>query len=335
MDADLVIQQMSRYGMISLLLIGDLGTIFNCLIFRQPALKSNPCSMYFLASSVSQLFSFNFGLLTRILSFGFTIDPSNTSLFYCKLRSYLSILVPLFPRFYILLACLDRWANSSSSAHLRKWSSVKIARRMILCNFLFWLLTSVHLLIFNSIVQNKCQNVPGFYPTFYSFYVLIVPGLGPIAGMLILGLLTLKNVKTNRRRIHPLRAGERPRMKQKDLQLCQMLLFQVLINVLLNLPSPLYLIYSTFSTGYKSPQRLAIEKLMSYLVLFLVYLGYTLSFFLYTLSSRTYRHEFVRLFKQLKHTLSRQRPLPPARYQNVHSNVVYTIRTQTTTIRTS
>src|SRR5690349_17484154 len=79
-------RNISRYGMSFIWLIGNIGLIFNCIIFYQPALRKSPCSIYFIASNVSQFFVFNIALLTRLLLFGYDIKTIYFNRWYCKIR---------------------------------------------------------------------------------------------------------------------------------------------------------------------------------------------------------------------------------------------------------
>jgi hypothetical protein len=79
--------------------------------------------MYFIASSGSQLFTFNFALLTRMLQFGYNVQAANIFLWFCKIRYYLFYISAAVPRYNIILASIDRYFVSSRDALRRQWSS--------------------------------------------------------------------------------------------------------------------------------------------------------------------------------------------------------------------
>ncbi|CAF3882218.1 unnamed protein product [Rotaria magnacalcarata] len=73
---------------ILLLIIGTFGNIMNSLMFTRRSLRTNPCLFYFLASSINNLFVLCVAVLTRLLSSGWQIDPSNLNIVLCKLRIF-------------------------------------------------------------------------------------------------------------------------------------------------------------------------------------------------------------------------------------------------------
>ncbi|CAF4138465.1 unnamed protein product, partial [Adineta steineri] len=68
---------LNRYFGIFVFLFGLIGNILNILVLSQRPLRSNPCALLFLASSVSNLIAIVSGLFTRILS-GWNLDPTST-----------------------------------------------------------------------------------------------------------------------------------------------------------------------------------------------------------------------------------------------------------------
>ncbi|CAF1182141.1 unnamed protein product [Adineta steineri] len=298
-------RNISKYGMGLIWIVGNIGSTMNCFIFLQSNLRKNPCVMYFLASSASQFLTFNFALLTRILQFGHNIQAVNTYLWFCKIRYYLFYVFVAIPRYYIILASIDRYFASSSDINRRRWSSPKIALRLIIGNSLFWCLMYIQVLIFYEIDNNDCSFRNGIYGMFFSIYIIIDSGIFPLAIMLICGLLTINNIRKIKSRIRPLRVVvviqpvRLARISRKDLQFSRMLLNQICIWIILNLINPCYLLYRTLTDNIiKSPLRLTIELLINNMSYFLIYLGFSLTFFVYTLSSSMFRREFYRLIRR-------------------------------------
>jgi hypothetical protein len=107
-----------------------------------------------------------------------------------------------------------------------------------LCLSIFWILFSIHGLI-GAVIYDRsgysyCFIQQGTYTVFVALYSIIINYLLPPILMIILGLLTILNVRRTQRRIPPTtNSGYRQR---KDRYLLRMLLFQVLINVIFTLP---------------------------------------------------------------------------------------------------
>jgi hypothetical protein len=298
-------QNTSRYGMGLIWLVGNLGSIFNCFIFCQRTLRKNPCVMYFFASSASQFLTFNFALLTRMLQFGYNIQTVNTDLWFCKIRYYLFYIFVAIPRYYIILASIDRYFVSSSDIRWRRLSSPKFAMRLIIINSLFWCLMYIQVLVFYDIENGTCSFRSGFYAIFFSIYISIDSGILPPCLMLIFGLLTLNNIRQSKRKLRPVAATtigrpvQNTEMSKKDLQFSKMLINQICFFIILNLMNPCYLLYQTITMNMtKSPLRVAVELYINNMTYLLIDLGFSLTFFVYTLSSSLFRREFIQLIQK-------------------------------------
>jgi len=90
-----------------------------------------------------------------MLALGFHIDPTTTSLFFCKFRVYIIHVTTLLSRFYIVLACADRWAMTSTSVKRRAFSQIKVAKILIPVLGMGICIISVHILLFLYIVDGE------------------------------------------------------------------------------------------------------------------------------------------------------------------------------------
>jgi len=145
----------SRYLLLIIFILGNIGSIFNVLVLTQRVYLQNSCSRYILASSVINLFVINIGVLFRMLALGFHIDPTTTSLFFCKFRVYITHLTTLLSRFYIVLACADRWAMTSTSVKRRAFSRIKVAKILIPALGISICIISVHIPLHLHIINGK------------------------------------------------------------------------------------------------------------------------------------------------------------------------------------
>lgn len=134
-------------------ILGNIGSFLNVLILTQPVYLKNSCSCYILASSLMNIIIINLIVLFHMLSLGFGIDPTKTSTFFCPFRQYVSHAISLLSRFYIVLACVDRWAMSSTNAKYRAFSHIKVARIVIPTLGVVYSLVSIHILWYYHIVN--------------------------------------------------------------------------------------------------------------------------------------------------------------------------------------
>jgi hypothetical protein len=79
-------QNVARYGLSTLLVLGNVGNLFTMLILiRASKQKVNSCSLYLLSASISNWIVINTALVSNIVGVDHT-DPQHTSNVVCKLR---------------------------------------------------------------------------------------------------------------------------------------------------------------------------------------------------------------------------------------------------------
>ncbi|CAF0789631.1 unnamed protein product [Adineta ricciae] len=288
----------SQYGLAVIWLIGNIGSILMCIVFTQPTYRHSPCAIFFLAASLSQFFTYNFALLTHMLCNGYGVYALRNSLWYCKLLSYLLYISVSIPRYDIILASMDRYFASSPEVIYRQRSSPKIAFRLILANVLIWSLLYIQVIVIYDIEDGICTYPSNAYGIFFSIYIALDTGVLPLLLMLTFGLLTVRNVHQMKNRIGP---GVRPnqtRLSRKDLQLHRMLANQIVLFVILNVPNPAYLIYQSITLRLlDSPLRRTSEVFAESMTYVLIYLGFSLTFCNFMISSTIFRREFHRLIR--------------------------------------
>jgi hypothetical protein len=79
-------QNVARYGLSTILVLGNFGNLFTIIIFaRKSKRRVNSCSLYLLSASISNWIVINTALVSNIVGVDH-IDPQNTSNIICKLR---------------------------------------------------------------------------------------------------------------------------------------------------------------------------------------------------------------------------------------------------------
>jgi hypothetical protein len=208
---------------------------------------------------------------------------------------------------------LNRFLCSSPSATIRTWSNARIVPRATSVTILIIGLTYVHVPIYTRLSSpTNCAFTQGFYTTFYGISNLIIFSLGPSVGMIIFGLLTIRNVRRPVNRVVPINTqiqtqiqNTLPRsQKATDRQLIRMMILQSVFFIMTSTPTSLYYCYSTaIANVMLSALQVARNNLASTVLSFLSLAGPCMSFYVFTISSQLFRRELIHLFKCRSQTM--------------------------------
>jgi hypothetical protein len=151
-----------------------------------------------------------------------------------------------------------------------------------------------------------------FYKFFYPIYQTIVAGILPPILMSTFGFLTVRTLRQ--------RHASNIQVKRKDRDLMRMLVAEVMINVVASIPYSGNLLYgtATFFVVNKSASRLEMEGFFNFLSQFLIGLLSVSPFYLFIISSKTFRRKFYRIMVHwwstynLRHTRVIPLPRPPS-----------------------
>ena len=273
----------------------------------------------FLASSVSAMVLLSIGIIPQLYALDNSPNPFTTISSFCKARSYLNQSSAMLCRWLLVMACIDRSLSCSTSARIRRFSSIVIARRVICILIIIWLSFPLHILIFNDIQPPgniACLIRNSDIAIYHRFYTIIMGGALPVIVSLTCSLHIWCYLQGRRRRrltrvFDPLRDRK---TRSRDQQVLSMLLTQVAIFIISTIPFMSFNIYDTITRTVvnKSSDQKAIEALLKTCTELLVYL-ITLSFYFNTLISRVFRKEFLKLFRMIttcQHQQHSRRILP-------------------------
>src|SRR5262249_50735718 len=157
-------------------------------------LRSNSCGWYFLMSARFDFLYINFGLATKIASEQFGSTLQNTNLIWCRLRVFLTWVLPCLATGYLVLASIDRCLSTSTNARLRSFSQIKVAYRMTPIPIILYTLTTSHQFFYYDL-RPTCSPLPRTYAYFLSIYSIVWTSLIPQGAMLLFGLITYYNVR--------------------------------------------------------------------------------------------------------------------------------------------
>lgn len=286
----------SYYVPYVILVIGNVGCLCNFITFTAKQLRRNSCGWYFLMSAVFDFCYINFGLFTKLSTEQYGSTLQNTNLAWCRLRVFLTWVLPCFSTGYLVLASIDRYLSTSTSTKLRSFSQLKIAYRTTCIPIILYTITTSHQFVFYDL-RPTCSPLAGTYAYLLSLYSIVWTSFVPQGLMLIFGLLTYYNIHKSHQRLIQTKqqqsATNQPPRSRTDSQLITITLMQVLCSsVLLNIRSGYYA-YTVLSTGLtKDSYRKAVESLILQISSFIFYFNFTKSFFINTLTSRLFRKVF-------------------------------------------
>ncbi|CAF0945983.1 unnamed protein product [Adineta steineri] len=295
---------LDRYLSIGILLFGTIGNILNCLALSQRPLRSNPCVLFFLASSIASIITLISGVLVRLLSdWSLSLDLTNTINWLCKVRVYVLFNSRTIASWLIMLATCDRWLSSSVHAHYRQMSTLKNAQRNIIV--VIFLSSIAYVQLFYCYEANltnsplECYGRNAWCRLLIDLEFISIVVLIPSMMMLIFGILTILNIrKVTLRQIQPViktginqtvsANGHSPKLKKSDRYLLLMLLIQVILLTLFSLPQAIQNLYSHI-TQYEieSSLNIAINNFIFNLFFLLTYVTNGMPFYIYTLCGGT------------------------------------------------
>jgi len=284
----------TRIVLTSFTIFGTIGNILNILIFTRPKLLQLSCTIYLFAASIANILAIYTNLLTRLLAGGFSNDITKLSDFLCKFRYYVGYICLAVSPYFLILACFDRYCSSSISTSKRAWCNKKTAIKLCIGAILLACLLYLHMAIFFEIKYTNntpsCYSRLGAYDLFYRIFYLVIYCLLPSVCMGVLCVLTLKNIRQQVQRIHPALRNGNQSLRRIDQQMIRMLLGQILTQVICILPFAILSLIALFISSSTVVFNFLLQ--MSILPL---YVSYTTSFYIFTLSSRIYRQELKKI----------------------------------------
>ena len=292
-------QYITRYVLSVILVLGTLGNLTAIRIFLQKKYRTNSCSIYLVAMSVFGLIAANWGIAPLVYALDH-FDVVNSSVVLCRIRGYIIHVNGMCFRYTLILMCADRYALCSPRASVRALCRPKIAYRLIGIVIIFWIVISSHLLILESIQNNRC-GVNGLYGQIFSFYTLIFTGIIPISTMTVLSILLLKSFRQLRTRVQPF--DNTTQMRPRDIKLMKLVLVEMIVYILCTFSNPVVTIYTQITNSIvpnKSAEQKQIEAFVNFITLSVfIYLNYNTTFYVHILTSKTYRKEVKQLVLKL------------------------------------
>ncbi|UJR19300.1 hypothetical protein I4U23_022429 [Adineta vaga] len=252
--------------------------------------------VYFLSGSCSSLISLFFGMIPTFYLLDH-VYPGSYSIIFCKMQGYITHTNLQITRVFLLLSCFDRYTLSSTNQFLRKFAQPYIALRLIPIVIILSYLLAIHLIIYLEIFSSRCGLYNTSVLTYNSIYTIVtIPILYPLI-MLICSILTYMNLKNRQKRLAQIQQRIIDKTYQKDKKIFVTLVFQIILYFLsAGLYAPNVLYNKITENSFKSTDQQTIELLIQRIAVNLIYIYPSLSFYVFTLTSRTFRKEFFSLF---------------------------------------
>lgn len=278
-----------------IIIVSMVGNTLNIAVLGRYKMRKHACCFYFIALSTNNLIYSCTILVISLLVDGYQIGLTTFPLVFCKLVTYFGTLLSALSPSFIILASIDRWCSSSSNVERRKFSNIRTAKYLILVITIFFSLLFIISFAMAS-VNTKDAVVcrirgHGIFVDAYNIFIFILFSCLIPSLMLAFGCMTIFNVQRHRRI-----ATISSYFHRTESQLFRMLLLQVGVQLLLILPICAFGLLLAFPSIYKPTSSFTA---MFFICRVIFHVSYTTPFFLYILSSRTYRNEFTALLKKI------------------------------------
>lgn len=197
-----------------------------------------------------------------------------------------------------------RFLHSSPDGNVRKWSSFRIAIRVIPITSVLVHAAYAHVLAYYQIIPTRrtCSVTDSSYAYFIGIWHLVMYGTSPPLLMLIFSLLTIRHVHS--RRIMPTAnvTNAHHSGSPKEKNLVRMALFQCLLVGSTTILYAILQFYITFTTNdVKVPLRTAIENVITNFIGAISAAGHSVTFFIFTLASQMFR-QHLKCRHEMAHT---------------------------------
>lgn len=295
-------QSMSRYGLTTYTIVGNIGSLLNIIIFSQPTHRRNPSSLFILAMSISAFLGLNVSTIPVIYEVD-RRDPILSSQLFCQLQFYFRHSLNQMMRTFFILACIDRYIISSDNQRIRSFSNYRTALSIIPGVILFWLLLPIFPTLLRSANTVTCGTSNSTNTIKFLIYTLIMVGLIPFVSMIVFSILFNHNLKKIRTRINPTTntnsVGSRL-LRRRDRDTIRMLFIEVLCYIGTMGPLSFMSIYVIATLSMmKSRFHLQTDAFIFYCInIFLLYINNGLSFWIYLCTSRSFRIEVQKFIRK-------------------------------------
>jgi len=266
-SANLVKQEITIYFGIPIVVMGVIGGCLNIITFLSlKTFRQSSCAFYLTLKSIFDVGELLLNAVPFIVRWGFKTDWGASSLFFCKIRSYMFSTTTLSSMTYLCLAIIDQYLATSYYLRWQQWCNIKLAHRITSIFIIIWTLHGIPSLIFNNHIISPLTNTTICQVTNYIFnrylsygYYLTLNNILPLI-TIVFGIMAYYNARNLVHRTIPLVRRE------LDKQLTVMVLVQVLISFCTLVPFSINNIFTIVNTFPNDPVIQAKISLASILI---------------------------------------------------------------------
>jgi hypothetical protein len=274
------IQQIAIYYGIPIFILGVIGQFLNIILFLSSrTFRQKSCVFYLTVMSALDFSRLLISVLFNILAWGFEIDWTLSSLFFCKIRILIYSACSLGSITCLCLAIIDQYFATCYHPRWQKWCNIKLAHRLTAIFLVIWTLHGIPYFVFYDHIispstnQTICQITNNIFIKYHTYgYFLTLTNVLPLIAV-VFGLLAYHNVRLLTRRKIPVVRCE------LDTQMTKMILVQILIYFCTFLPYSIQSMCSLIITNNETVFR-AKMKLASIITLHIAVLSYAVRFFI-------------------------------------------------------
>ena len=162
-------QQITIYFGCFVVIMGIFGGVLSIVVLVSlKTFRETSCAFYLTVASVAAVCQLLNTSLSRILVSGFTIDPTISSLFYCKFRSYLSQAFNL-----IFLTCMCLCSIDQFLSIIQRWRhfcTLSFASRLVLIISIGWFIHGIPYMFFFEITKSSSNALVVYiHPAEFSY----------------------------------------------------------------------------------------------------------------------------------------------------------------------
>jgi hypothetical protein len=267
-----------------MLILGMIGSLLIIILFtRKRAFRQNTSLTYLLAGAIITGIHLPAIYIQMILVYGFGVSLMNTDVSACREHTYLRYVTTVAAISFPCWASFDQYVVTSRNAAFRnRWSSLRVARLVIICTVIFWILIYIPIIFNTGIINHVCNFIPGPYTTFNTyFFTPLVYGVGPSTIIIFSTYGTIKNLRSNF--VH------KPHERLRN-QVRAMLLPQIIILAISGIPFGFQGIYLDITSSIpKDSFRIALENFIGQVILIFYHFNYVFTFYIYVYKSSEIR----------------------------------------------
>lgn len=296
---DLLTRLLNYVIAIPFLIFGMLGSLLTIIVFtRKRSFRRNTSVNYLLAGAIVTGIHLPTVYIQMILVYGFNTSLMNTNLAACREHTYLRYVTTVAAVSFPCWAIFDQYANSCRDASFRnRWGSLRVARIVIVCNIIFWILVYIPVLFSTGILHGVCLFLPGAYTTFNTYvFTPLVYGIGPVVTIILCTRGIVRNLQASM-------VQNQTSKERLAAQVRSMLLPQLAILGISGIPFGFQGVYLNLTSSVnKDVWRVALENFIGQVILIFYHFNYVFTFYIYVFMSSEVRKALQRAFHLIRST---------------------------------